>query len=171
MTVISASFEWHIHLRCHVWRLCVPAFIQCSSDESSPTIIFVSKMFVVDSTALPQSRHRWLYLLSCVRCVGGYCHHIVFRQEVKATSRFDINVSRKFWHYSFFYNVYHAGRSRSLTLEEIAQRRELARSRHAEMMAAGRLAGGDNTKDSNSPVGQQEVQTAGNSRGKYKFSE
>lgn len=59
---------------------------------------------------------------------------------------------------------------RSLTLEEIAQRRELARSRHAEMMAAGRLAGGDNTKDPHVPVTQQEVQAAGHSEGKSKFA-
>lgn len=56
-----------------------------------------------------------------------------------------------------------------MTLEEISQRRELARSRHAEMMAAGRLAGGDNSKDPNVPVTQQEVQAAGNTEGKYEF--
>lgn len=61
------------------------------------------------------------------------------------------------------------GRCRSLTLEEISQRRELARSRHAEMMAAGRLAGGDSTKDPNLPVTQQEVQAADNTEGKYEF--
>lgn len=88
------------------------AFIRCSSEDNSPTIIFVSKMFAVDASTLPQFRHR------------------------------------------------------SLTLEEISQRRELARSRHAEMMAAGRLAGGDSTKDPNLPVTQQEVQAAGNTEAK-----
>uniref|UniRef100_A0A1A7YEI2 Elongation factor-like 1 n=1 Tax=Iconisemion striatum TaxID=60296 RepID=A0A1A7YEI2_9TELE len=58
------------------------AFLQCSSGESAPVIIFVSKMFVVETKALPQFRHR------------------------------------------------------HLNQEELAQRRELARQRHAERMAA-----------------------------------
>ncbi|KAM9838070.1 elongation factor-like GTPase 1 [Aulostomus maculatus] len=57
------------------------AFLQCSSNENAPVIIFVSKMFAVDTKALPQNRPR------------------------------------------------------PLTQEEIAQRRELARKRHAERMA------------------------------------
>ncbi|KAJ0056722.1 hypothetical protein NL108_012665 [Boleophthalmus pectinirostris] len=57
-------------------------FLRCSSEDSSPVIVFVSKMFAVDSKALPQNRQR------------------------------------------------------PLTQEEIAQRRELARQRHAEKMAA-----------------------------------
>ncbi|XP_037553220.1 elongation factor-like GTPase 1 [Nematolebias whitei] len=61
-----------------------PVFLRCSSEEDAPVIIFVSKMFAVDSKALPQ-----------------------FRQ-------------------------------RPLNLEEIAQRRELARQRHAERMASNR---------------------------------
>lgn len=62
------------------------------------------------------------------------------------------------------------GWCRSLTLEEISQRRELARSRHAEMMAAGRFAGGDGTSDPHLPVAQQEVQAAGNTEGNFEFA-
>ncbi|XP_019935718.1 elongation factor-like GTPase 1 [Paralichthys olivaceus] len=58
------------------------AFLQCSSGENSPVIVFVSKMFAVDTKALPQNRQR------------------------------------------------------PLTQEELAQRRELARQRHADRMAA-----------------------------------
>uniref|UniRef100_A0A7N8Y2R5 Elongation factor-like 1 n=1 Tax=Mastacembelus armatus TaxID=205130 RepID=A0A7N8Y2R5_9TELE len=58
------------------------AFLQCSSEENAPVIVFVSKMFAVDTKALPQNRQR------------------------------------------------------PLTQEEIAQRRELARQRHADRMAA-----------------------------------
>nr|XP_057934508.1 elongation factor-like GTPase 1 isoform X2 [Doryrhamphus excisus] len=58
------------------------AFLQCSSNENAPVIVFVSKMFAVDTTALPQNRQK------------------------------------------------------PLTQEEIAQRREVARKRHAERMAA-----------------------------------
>uniref|UniRef100_A0A672YTI2 Elongation factor-like 1 n=1 Tax=Sphaeramia orbicularis TaxID=375764 RepID=A0A672YTI2_9TELE len=58
------------------------AFLQCSSQENAPVIIFVSKMFAVDTKALPQP----------------------------------------------------------LTQEEIAQRRELARQRHADRMAADQSA-------------------------------
>ncbi|KAM4597113.1 elongation factor-like GTPase 1 isoform 2-T2 [Fundulus diaphanus] len=63
------------------------AFLQCSSGTNAPVIIFVSKMFAVDTKALPQNRHR------------------------------------------------------PLNLEEIAQRREVARQRHAEKMTAGSLEG------------------------------
>uniref|UniRef100_A0A3Q2PRA9 Elongation factor like GTPase 1 n=1 Tax=Fundulus heteroclitus TaxID=8078 RepID=A0A3Q2PRA9_FUNHE len=63
------------------------AFLQCSSGTNAPVIIFVSKMFAVDTKALPQKRHR------------------------------------------------------PLNLEEIAQRREVARQRHAEKMTAGSLEG------------------------------
>lgn len=39
------------------------------------------------------------------------------------------------------------------------------------MVAAGRFAGGDGTKDPNLPVTQQEeVQAAGNTEGKYEFA-
>ncbi|XP_028439312.1 elongation factor-like GTPase 1 [Perca flavescens] len=62
------------------------AFLQCSSGENDPLIIFVSKMFAVDTKALPQNRQR------------------------------------------------------PLTQEEIAQRRELARQRHADRMAADQTA-------------------------------
>uniref|UniRef100_A0A673GD83 Elongation factor-like 1 n=1 Tax=Sinocyclocheilus rhinocerous TaxID=307959 RepID=A0A673GD83_9TELE len=58
------------------------AFLDCSADETAPVIVFVSKMFAVDSKALPQNKQR------------------------------------------------------PLTQEEIAQRRELARQRHAERQAA-----------------------------------
>uniref|UniRef100_A0A3B5A6A1 Elongation factor-like 1 n=1 Tax=Stegastes partitus TaxID=144197 RepID=A0A3B5A6A1_9TELE len=62
------------------------AFLQCSSDENAPVIVFVSKMFAVDTKALPQYKQR------------------------------------------------------PLTQEEIAQRRELARQRHADRMAADQTA-------------------------------
>ncbi|XP_035768644.1 elongation factor-like GTPase 1 [Neolamprologus brichardi] len=58
------------------------AFLQCSSEENAPVIVFVSKMFAVDAKALPQHRQR------------------------------------------------------PLTQEEIAERRETARRRHADKMAA-----------------------------------
>ncbi|XP_056269613.1 elongation factor-like GTPase 1 isoform X2 [Pseudoliparis swirei] len=58
------------------------AFLQCSSGEKDPLIVFVSKMFAVDTKALPHNRQR------------------------------------------------------PLTQEEIAQRRELARQRHADSRAA-----------------------------------
>uniref|UniRef100_A0A8C1GH52 Elongation factor like GTPase 1 n=1 Tax=Cyprinus carpio TaxID=7962 RepID=A0A8C1GH52_CYPCA len=58
------------------------AFLDCSADETAPVIVFVSKMFAVDSKALPQNKQR------------------------------------------------------PLTQEEIAQRREQARQRHAERQAA-----------------------------------
>ncbi|XP_070829339.1 elongation factor-like GTPase 1 [Chaetodon trifascialis] len=62
------------------------AFLQCSSGAIAPAIIFVSKMFAVDTKALPQNRQR------------------------------------------------------PLTQEEIAQRRELARQRHANRMTAEQTA-------------------------------
>ncbi|XP_068597984.1 elongation factor-like GTPase 1 [Brachionichthys hirsutus] len=62
------------------------AFLQCSSGEDAPTIVFVSKMIAVDSKALPQNRQRLL------------------------------------------------------TQEELAQRGELARKRHADRMRADRTA-------------------------------
>uniref|UniRef100_A0A672H227 Elongation factor like GTPase 1 n=1 Tax=Salarias fasciatus TaxID=181472 RepID=A0A672H227_SALFA len=58
------------------------AFLQCSSGDDAPVIIFVSKMFAVDAKTLPQNRQR------------------------------------------------------PLTQEEIAQRREVARQRHADRLAA-----------------------------------
>ncbi|XP_072321106.1 elongation factor-like GTPase 1 [Eucyclogobius newberryi] len=76
-------------------------FLQCSSEEDAPVIVFVSKMFAVDSKALPQHRQR------------------------------------------------------PLTQEEIAQRRELARQRHAERMAA------ENQKDQvKAEASPQEEQTS-----------
>ncbi|XP_053733471.1 elongation factor-like GTPase 1 [Synchiropus splendidus] len=62
------------------------AFLQCSSEENAPVIVFVSKMFAVDSKALPKNRQR------------------------------------------------------PLTQEEMSQRRELARMRHAERMASSQTA-------------------------------
>lgn len=62
------------------------AFLECSKEDMAPVIVFVSKMFAVDSTALPQNKQR------------------------------------------------------PLTQEEIAQRRELARQRHAEKLAANQGA-------------------------------
>ncbi|XP_032416192.1 elongation factor-like GTPase 1 [Xiphophorus hellerii] len=61
------------------------AFLQCSSEINAPVIIFVSKMFAVDTKALPQKRQR------------------------------------------------------PLNQEEITQRREVARQRHAEKLAAESL--------------------------------
>ncbi|XP_028257978.1 elongation factor-like GTPase 1 isoform X2 [Parambassis ranga] len=68
------------------------AFLQCSSEENAPVIVFVSKMFAVDPKALPQYRQR------------------------------------------------------PLTQDEIAQRRELARQRHADRMAAEQT-GAENNKE------------------------
>uniref|UniRef100_A0A8C1REX6 Elongation factor-like 1 n=1 Tax=Cyprinus carpio TaxID=7962 RepID=A0A8C1REX6_CYPCA len=62
------------------------AFLDCSADDTAPVIVFVSKMFAVDSKALPQNKQR------------------------------------------------------PLTQEEISQRRELARQRHAERQAANQSA-------------------------------
>uniref|UniRef100_A0A8C9TFM2 Elongation factor-like 1 n=1 Tax=Scleropages formosus TaxID=113540 RepID=A0A8C9TFM2_SCLFO len=62
------------------------AFLECKSDTSAPVVVFVSKMFAVDSKALPQNKQR------------------------------------------------------PLTQEEMAQRRELARQRHAEKLAASQAA-------------------------------
>ncbi|XP_014340293.1 elongation factor-like GTPase 1 [Latimeria chalumnae] len=58
------------------------AFLECKSEDTAPVIVFVSKMFTVDSKALPQNKQR------------------------------------------------------PLTQEQLAQRRELARQRHAEKRAA-----------------------------------
>uniref|UniRef100_A0AAX7VAD0 Elongation factor-like 1 n=1 Tax=Astatotilapia calliptera TaxID=8154 RepID=A0AAX7VAD0_ASTCA len=38
------------------------AFLQCSSEENAPVIVFVSKMFAVDAKALPQHRQRGVLL-------------------------------------------------------------------------------------------------------------
>ncbi|XP_062295656.1 elongation factor-like GTPase 1 [Scomber scombrus] len=85
------------------------AFLQCSSEENAPVIVFVSKMFAVDSKALPQNRQR------------------------------------------------------PLTQEEIAQRRDLARQRHADRMAAGQPA--ETTENNRDPTlsgsTAQEGQSAG----------
>ncbi|XP_035274038.1 elongation factor-like GTPase 1 [Anguilla anguilla] len=62
------------------------AFLECKNDESAPVIVFVSKMFAVDSKALPRNKQR------------------------------------------------------PLTQEEIAQRREVARQKHAERLAANQGA-------------------------------
>uniref|UniRef100_A0AAY4BD72 Elongation factor-like 1 n=1 Tax=Denticeps clupeoides TaxID=299321 RepID=A0AAY4BD72_9TELE len=62
------------------------AFLECSNEDAAPVIVFVSKMFAVDSKALPQNKQR------------------------------------------------------PLTQEEIAQRRELARQRHAERLAANQVS-------------------------------
>ncbi|XP_077418934.1 elongation factor-like GTPase 1 isoform X1 [Vanacampus margaritifer] len=62
------------------------AFLQCSSNENAPIIVFVSKMFAVDTKDLPQNKQR------------------------------------------------------PLTKAEIAQRRELARQRHAERTTAEQIA-------------------------------
>ncbi|XP_070684565.1 elongation factor-like GTPase 1 [Pempheris klunzingeri] len=83
------------------------AFLQCSSEENAPVIIFVSKMFAVDTKALPQNRQR------------------------------------------------------PLTQEEIAQRRELARQRHAGRMAADQTAAESHTDLAQSRSTPQDGQPAG----------
>ncbi|XP_008288511.1 elongation factor Tu GTP-binding domain-containing protein 1 [Stegastes partitus] len=83
------------------------AFLQCSSDENAPVIVFVSKMFAVDTKALPQYKQR------------------------------------------------------PLTQEEIAQRRELARQRHADRMAADQTAAESHKELSHSGNTSQESQSAG----------
>ncbi len=46
---------------CNLFALCLSpvAFLDCSADETAPVIIFVSKMFAVDSKALPQNKQRY----------------------------------------------------------------------------------------------------------------
>uniref|UniRef100_A0A667XDF5 Elongation factor-like 1 n=1 Tax=Myripristis murdjan TaxID=586833 RepID=A0A667XDF5_9TELE len=82
------------------------AFLQCSSEENAPVIVFVSKMFAVDTKALPQNKQR------------------------------------------------------PLTQEEIAQRRELARQRHADRLAANQQA---ENQDGHTHLGSmsQETQSVG----------
>uniref|UniRef100_A0A667X3G6 Elongation factor-like 1 n=1 Tax=Myripristis murdjan TaxID=586833 RepID=A0A667X3G6_9TELE len=75
------------------------AFLQCSSEENAPVIVFVSKMFAVDTKALPQNKQR------------------------------------------------------PLTQEEIAQRRELARQRHADRLAANQQA---ENQDGHTHLGMKE---------------
>ncbi|KAL4613288.1 elongation factor-like GTPase 1 [Arapaima gigas] len=91
------------------------AFLECKSDTAAPVIMFVSKMFAVDSKALPQNKQR------------------------------------------------------PLTQEEMAQRRELARQRHAEKLAATHTADSPQQPLLHSQSGA-ELQTAppagGNSTGK-----
>ncbi|KAM9410199.1 elongation factor-like GTPase 1 [Pholidichthys leucotaenia] len=73
------------------------AFLQCSSSEDAPVVVFVSKMFAVDAKSLPQHRQR------------------------------------------------------PLTQEEIAQRRELARQRHACRTVANQTSA-----DGQGDIGQSE---------------
>ncbi|GAA6075641.1 elongation factor-like GTPase 1 [Tachysurus ichikawai] len=44
------------------------AFLECASEESAPVIVFVSKMFAVDSKALPQNKQRKILSMR-VACV------------------------------------------------------------------------------------------------------
>ncbi|XP_042267820.1 elongation factor-like GTPase 1 [Thunnus maccoyii] len=88
------------------------AFLQCSSKENAPVIVFVSKMFAVDTKALPQNRQR------------------------------------------------------PLTQEEIAQRRALARQRHADRMAAGQPAETADKDPDHSGSTPQEGRPAGPSTAK-----
>ncbi|XP_070758069.1 elongation factor-like GTPase 1 isoform X1 [Enoplosus armatus] len=83
------------------------AFLLCSSGENAPVIVCVSKMFSVDTKALPQNRQR------------------------------------------------------PLTQEEIAQRRELARQRHADRMAADQTAAESHKDLTHSEGMSQEGQSAG----------
>uniref|UniRef100_A0A8C4DND8 Elongation factor-like 1 n=1 Tax=Dicentrarchus labrax TaxID=13489 RepID=A0A8C4DND8_DICLA len=87
------------------------AFLQCSSGEDAPAIVFVSKMFAVDTKALPQNRQR------------------------------------------------------PLTQDEIAQRRELARQRHADRMTADQTATESQRDLTHSGNTSQDVQPAGLSTG------
>uniref|UniRef100_A0A4W6CXI4 Elongation factor-like 1 n=1 Tax=Lates calcarifer TaxID=8187 RepID=A0A4W6CXI4_LATCA len=82
------------------------AFLQCSSSENVPVIIFVSKMFAVDTKALPQNRQR------------------------------------------------------PLTQEEIAQRRELAKQRHADRMAADQRAAENHKELTHSGTPQEDSKPA-----------
>ncbi|CAJ1048662.1 elongation factor-like GTPase 1 [Xyrichtys novacula] len=77
------------------------AFLQCSSEDDAPVIVFVSKMFAVDTKALPQNRQR------------------------------------------------------PLTQEELAQRRELARQRHADRMVNNSAS--TETHSATKPEGSQGV--------------
>ncbi|XP_038557988.1 elongation factor-like GTPase 1 [Micropterus salmoides] len=83
------------------------AFLQCSSGENAPVIVYVSKMFTVDTKALPQNRQR------------------------------------------------------PLTQEEIAKRRELARQRHADRMAADQATAESNNNLGHSGSMSQEGQPTG----------
>ncbi|KAK2853376.1 hypothetical protein Q5P01_006037 [Channa striata] len=88
------------------------AFLQCSSGENAPVIVFVSKMFAVDSKALPQNRQR------------------------------------------------------PLTQVEITERRELARQRHAERLAADQAATESHNDLTHSGSTPQDDQPAGLSTAK-----
>lgn len=159
-SVTSSSFDWRLHLWSHVFQ----------HSSSVPVTIVRQPSFLCPRCLLwtPQPYLSLdkgdLGFVLCVCCASVekkyylIVHHCQALQEnTKGESRQCPLIYLGVW-------------CRSLTLEEIAQRRELSRSRHAEMMAAGRLAGGDNTKDPNLPVTQQEVQAAGNSEGKYTFA-
>uniref|UniRef100_A0AAQ5ZKE4 Elongation factor-like 1 n=1 Tax=Amphiprion ocellaris TaxID=80972 RepID=A0AAQ5ZKE4_AMPOC len=80
------------------------AFLQCSSEDNAPVIVFVSKMFAVDTKALPKYKPR------------------------------------------------------PLTQEEIVQRRELARQRHADRMAADQTAAESHKELAHSESMSQESQ-------------
>ncbi|CAN9506850.1 unnamed protein product [Ophioblennius macclurei] len=86
------------------------AFLQCSSEEDAPVIIFVSKMFAVDTKSLPQHRQR------------------------------------------------------PLTQEELAQRREVARQRHADRLAAEQTAAESQKEACQSENVPQEEQPAGSAK-------
>lgn len=60
LTMLTVTF----FLPVEIWDVmfsylgCFSAFLQCSSGINAPAIIFVSKMFAVDTKALPQKRQR-----------------------------------------------------------------------------------------------------------------
>ncbi|XP_041917809.1 elongation factor-like GTPase 1 isoform X1 [Alosa sapidissima] len=83
------------------------AFLECSNEDAAPVIVFVSKMFAVDSRSLPQNKQR------------------------------------------------------PLTQEEIAQRRELARQRHAERLAANQ--GAESPEPAHAGATAQNAPSAGES--------
>ncbi|XP_060899710.1 elongation factor-like GTPase 1 isoform X1 [Labrus mixtus] len=88
------------------------AFLQCSSAENAPVIIFVSKMFAVNTKALPQNKQR------------------------------------------------------PLTQEEIAQRREIARQRHAERMVTDQTPTESHKEHTHSQTKSQEGKPSGLSTAK-----
>ncbi|KAJ3593570.1 hypothetical protein NHX12_005904 [Muraenolepis orangiensis] len=111
------------------------AFVRCSSEDEAPVIIFVSKMVAVDATALPQNKqspgsprkNRHMF-------AGG----VTQPQTVITASDLTTELSLLM---VIVTRSLPDGQQWPLTLEEMAQRRELARQRHADRMAANQQAG------------------------------
>ncbi|KAI4901955.1 hypothetical protein NFI96_032216, partial [Prochilodus magdalenae] len=49
------------------------AFLECASEETAPVIVFVSKMFAVDSKALPQNKQRSSNIRIIPQCIVPQC--------------------------------------------------------------------------------------------------